>query len=136
MIEAVADGVIDVIVSSHDPQDVETKRHPFAEAADGAIGLETLLSAALRLVHDGRLSWSRLVEAMSLRPAERLGLTAGRLSPGSPADLAVIDPGMPWLLDRQALASRSKNTPFEDARFIGRVVRTLVGGRTVHALDA
>lgn len=135
VIEALAEGVIDMIVSSHDPQDVETKRHPFAEAADGAIGLETLLSAALRLVHDGRLSWTRLVEALSLRPAERLGLGAGRLSPGSPADLAVIDPGMPWLLDRQDLASRSKNTPFEDARFIGRVVRTLVGGRTIHALD-
>lgn len=135
VIEALAEGVIDMIVSSHDPQDVETKRHPFAEAADGAIGLETLLSAALRLVHDGRLSWTRLVEALSLRPAERLGLAAGRLSPGSPADLAVIDPGMPWLLDRQALASRSKNTPFEDARFTGRVVRTLVGGRTIHALD-
>jgi len=135
VIEALAEGVIDMIVSSHDPQDVETKRHPFAEAADGAIGLETLLSAALRLVHDGRLSWTRLVEALSRRPAERLGLGAGRLSPGSPADLAVIDPGMPWLLDRQALASRSKNTPFEDARFIGRVVRTLVGGRTIHALD-
>ena len=135
MIEAVADGVIDMIVSSHDPQDVETKRHPFAEAADGAIGLETLLSASLRLVHDGRLTWTRLVEALSLRPAERLGLTAGRLSPGSPADLTVIDPGMPWLLDRQALASRSKNTPFEDARFTGRVIRTLVGGRTIHALD-
>lgn len=136
MIEALAEGVIDVVVSSHDPQDVETKRHPFAEAADGAIGLETLLAAALRLVHDGRLTWTRLVEALSLRPAERLGLVAGRLSPGSPADLAVIDPDLPWLLDRPALASRSKNTPFEDARFTGRVTRTLVAGRTVHALDA
>lgn len=136
MIEAVADGIVDVIVSGHDPQDVEMKRHPFAEAADGAVGLETSLAAALRLVHDGRLSWSRLVEAMALRPAERLGLDAGRLTPGAPADLAVIDPGMPWLLDRAKLLSRSKNTPFEDARFVGRVVRTLVGGRTVHALDA
>ncbi|MER2605861.1 MAG: dihydroorotase [Siculibacillus sp.] len=136
MIEGVADGVIDVIVSGHDPQDVEMKRHPFAEAADGAIGLETLLAACLRLVHDERLSWTRLVEATSLRPAERLGLVGGRLTPGAPADLAVIDPGMPWLLDRQRLASRSKNTPFEDARFVGRVVRTLVGGRTVHALGA
>lgn len=134
MIEAVAEGVVDMIVSSHDPQDVETKRHPFAEAADGAVGLETLLAAALRLVHDGRLSWKRLVEAMSLNPAQRLGLPAGRLAPGSVADLAVIDPGMPWLLDRQKLASRSKNSPFEDARFTGRVVRTLVGGRTIHEL--
>ncbi len=134
MIEGVADGTIDIIVSSHDPQDVEMKRHPFAEAADGAIGLETWLAAALRLVHDGRLSWTRLVEAMSLRPAERLGLDAGRLAPGSTADLAIIDPDMPWAVDRQKLFSRSKNSPFEDARFTGRVVRTLVGGRTVHSI--
>ncbi len=135
MIEALAEGVIDVVVSGHDPQDVETKRHPFAEAADGAVGLETLVAAALRLVHDGRLSWTRFVEALSLKPAERLGLEAGRLSPGARADLAVIDPGMPWLLDKPKLKSRSKNTPFEDAKFVGRVVRTLVGGRTIHAID-
>lgn len=135
MIEALAEGVIDVVVSGHDPQDVETKRHPFAEAADGAVGLETLAAAALRLVHDERLSWTRFVEALSLRPAERLGLEAGRLTPGARADLAVIDPGMPWLLDKPMLKSRSKNTPFEDAKFVGRVVRTLVGGRTIHAID-
>lgn len=135
MIEGLASGVIDIVVSGHDPQDVETKRHPFAEAADGAVGLETLAAAALRLVHDGRVSWKRMVEALSLRPAERLGLEAGRLSPGARADLAVIDPGMPWLLDKAALASRSKNTPFEDAKFAGRVVRTLVGGRTIHVID-
>lgn len=135
VIEGLAEGVIDIVVSGHDPQDVETKRHPFAEAAPGAIGLETLLAAALRLVHDERISWRRLVEALSLRPAERLGLEAGRLTPGSRADLTVIDPGAPWLLDRAALKSRSKNTPFEDARFVGRVVRTLVGGRTIHSLD-
>lgn len=134
MIEAVADGTIDIVVSSHDPQDVEMKRHPFAEAADGGIGLETWLAASLRLVHDGRLSWARLVEAMSLRPAERLGLDAGRLSPGSIADLAIIDPGLPWEVDRQKLFSRSKNSPFEDARFSGRVIRTLVGGRTIYSL--
>ena len=135
MIEALAEGIIDVVVSGHDPQDVETKRHPFAEAADGAVGLETLAAAALRLVHDGRISWKRFVEALSLRPAERLGLEAGRLSPGARADLAVIDPGMPWVLDKTKLKSRSKNTPFEDAKFVGRVVRTLVGGRTIHAID-
>jgi len=135
MIEGLASGIIDIVVSGHDPQDVETKRHPFAEAADGAVGLETLAAAALRLVHDGRLTWKRLVEALSLRPAERLGLEAGRLTPGARADLALIDPGMPWLLDKAALKSRSKNTPFEDAKFVGRVVRTLVGGRTIHALD-
>jgi dihydroorotase len=132
VIEGLASGVIDIVVSSHDPQDVEMKRHPFAEAAEGAIGLETLLPAALRLVHDGRVSWTRMIEALSLRPAQRLGLDAGRLAPGARADLAVIDPEVPWVLDRHGLHSRSKNSPFEDSRFVGRVVRTLVDGRTVH----
>jgi dihydroorotase len=136
LIEGVADGTIDVIVSSHDPQDVEMKRHPFAEAADGAVGLETLLAASLRLVHDGRVSWTRLVEALSLAPARRLGLPAGTLAPGATADLAVIDPDRPWIAEAEKLASRSKNTPFDEARFTGRVLRTLVGGRTVHSLDA
>lgn len=135
MIEALAEGVIDILVSGHDPQDVETKRHPFAESADGAVGLETLVAATLRLVHDGRISWKRFAEVLSLKPAERLGLDAGRLTPGSRADLTVIDPGAPWVLDRGALRSRSKNTPFEDAKFVGRVVRTLVDGRTIHAID-
>ncbi len=136
VIDGLADGTIDIVVSSHDPQDVEMKRHPFAEAAEGAIGLETLLPAALRLVHDGRLSWSRLVEVLSLAPARRLGLDAGRLVPGARADLAVIDPDVPWVLDRHELNSRSKNSPFEDARFVGRVVRTLVDGRTIHSRPA
>jgi dihydroorotase len=112
------------------------KRHPFAEAADGAVGLETLLAASLRLVHDGRVSWTRLVEALSLAPARRLGLPAGTLAPGATADLAVIDPDRPWIAEAEKLASRSKNTPFDEARFTGRVLRTLVGGRTVHSLDA
>ncbi|TBW34294.1 dihydroorotase [Siculibacillus lacustris] len=136
VIEGLAEGIIDIVVSSHDPQDVEMKRHPFAEAAEGAIGLETLLPAALRLVHDGRVSWTRLVEALSLRPADRLGLEAGRLTPGSRADLALIDPEVPWVLDRHELRSRSKNSPFEDSRFVGRVIRTLVDGRTIHSLSS
>ena len=131
VIEGLADGTIDIIVSSHDPQDVETKRHPFAEAADGAVGLETLLPAALRLVHDGRVSWLRMIDALSTRPARRLGLEAGTLAAGASADLVLIDADEAWILDRHALKSRSKNTPFEDGRFSGRVLRTLVGGRTV-----
>ena len=131
VIEGLADGTIDVVVSSHDPQDVETKRHPFAEAADGAVGLETLLPAALRLAHNGQVSWLRIIDALSTRPAKRLGLDAGTLKPGAPADLVMIDPNVAWVLDRHALKSRSKNTPFEDGRFEGRVERTLVGGRTV-----
>ncbi len=132
MAAGLADGTIDVIVSSHDPQDVDTKRHPFAEAADGAVGLETMLPATLRLVHDGTVSALGLFRALATRPAERLGLEVGRLAPGAPADLIVVDPDLPWVLDAEILRSRSKNTPFADARFSGRVLRTLVAGRTVY----
>jgi dihydroorotase len=132
MVAGVADGSIDVIVSSHDPQDVDTKRHPFAEAADGAVGLETMLPAALRLVHAGDIDLVSLFRALATRPAEILGLEVGRLSPGAPADLIVVDPEAPWVCDAEALRSRSKNTPFDGARFEGRVLRSLVAGRTVY----
>jgi len=133
MIEGVADGSIDVIVSSHDPQDVDTKRHPFAEAADGAVGLETLLAATLRLVNNGDVDLLTVARALSTRPAELLGLPGGKLTPGAPADIILIDPAMPWICDGEKLRSRSKNTPFEGARFEGRVLRTIVAGRTVYA---
>jgi dihydroorotase len=132
MVAGIADGTIDVIVSSHDPQDVDTKRHPYAEAADGAVGLETLLAAALRLVHSGDVKMVALFRALSTRPAEILGLEVGRLAPGAPADIVVVDPDAPWVCDAETLRSRSKNTPFEGARFQGRVLRTLVAGRTVY----
>lgn len=131
MIAALADGTIDVIVSGHDPQDVETKRHPFAEAADGAIGLETLLAAGLRLVHSGEIGLVPLLAAMTCNPARRLGLEAGRLAAGAPADVVVFDPDRPWVLDKTRLKSRSKNTPFEDARFTGQVLHTIVAGKIV-----
>jgi dihydroorotase len=127
------EGVIDVIVSDHNPQDVETKRLPFAEAADGAVGLETLLSAALRLVNAGAIALPRLLRAMSTRPAEILGLPGGRLDKGAPADLVLFDPDEPYVLDKRDLRSRSKNTPFDEARLEGRVLRTLVGGRVAFA---
>ncbi|MDJ0929877.1 dihydroorotase [Breoghania sp.] len=132
MVEALRDGAIDVIVSSHDPQDVETKRHPFPEAADGAIGLETLLPAALRLVHSEYVPLITVLRAMTSRPAELLGLETGTLKPGAPADVILFDPDMPWVLSKEDIVSRSKNSPFEDARFQGKVLRTLVAGRTVH----
>ncbi|MGH6922735.1 MAG: dihydroorotase [Propylenella sp.] len=131
MVEALADGTIDVICSAHDPQDVEGKRQPFAEAADGAIGLETMLAAGLRLVHSGEVSLTRLVEAMSTNPAALLGLEAGTLAPGAPADLIVVDLDYPWIVREEELSSRSHNTAFEGARLSGKVMRTLVGGRTV-----
>lgn len=134
MVEAIADGTVDIIVSSHDPQDVDTKRLPFSDAADGAIGLETMLSAALRLHHSGQVSLMRLIDAMSTRPAHIFGLDAGTLKPGAAADITLIDLDEPWLVSKEAIVSRSKNTPFEDARFSGRAVSTYVRGRCVHSL--
>ncbi|EJT07104.1 dihydroorotase [Rhizobium sp. CCGE 510] len=134
MVEALASGAIDIIVSSHDPQDVDTKRLPFGEAADGAVGLETMLAAALRLHHGGQVSLMRLIDAMSTRPAQIFGLAAGTLKPGAAADIALIDLDEPWLVAKDMLLSRSKNTPFEDARFSGRAVATYVSGKLVHAL--
>ncbi|MDR3468971.1 MAG: dihydroorotase [Xanthobacteraceae bacterium] len=134
LVDAVASGLIDVVMSDHNPQDVEQKRLPFAEAAAGTIGLETMLPAGLRLVHSGQLKLIDLIRATSTRPAELLGLPGGSLRPGSPADVIVIDPDVPWVVDPANLSSQCKNTPFDEAKFSGRVVRTIVGGRTVYEL--
>jgi dihydroorotase len=131
MIDALRTGVIDVIVSSHDPQDVDTKRLPFADAAVGAIGLETLLAAALRLHHDGSVPLLRLIDALSTRPAAIYGLDAGTLKPGARADLAVVDLDMPWEVKESEMHSLSKNSCFEGTRFQGRVLQTMVAGRTI-----
>ena len=134
MVQALADGTIDIIVSSHDPQDVDTKRLPFADAADGAIGLETMLPAALRLHHNGTVPLMRLIDAMSTRPAQIFGLDAGTLKPGAKADITLVDLDEPWIFAKEAIVSRSKNTPFENARFTGRAVQTYVAGKLVHAI--
>lgn len=131
MIEAVKDGTIDAIVSSHDPQDVDTKRLPFADAAEGAIGLETLLAAALRLYHNGDVPLLRLAEVLSTAPAKLYGLPGGTLKSGAPADLAIVDLDEPWIVREADIRSRSKNTSFEGARMQGKVLQTLVSGRTV-----
>jgi dihydroorotase len=133
MVQGVADGHIDFIVSSHDPQDADVKRRPFAEAADGAIGLETLLSAALRLQHgDPGISLLTLWTAMAFNPARRLGLKGGTLAKGEAADLIVVDLGEPWVVNKDHLRSRSKNSPFDDSKMQGRVLRTVVAGETVY----
>jgi dihydroorotase len=131
MIEAVKDGSIDIVVSSHDPQDVDTKRLPFADAAAGAIGLETLLAVALRLHHNGEVPLTRLVETLSTAPAKLFGLPGGTLAPGAAADLAVVDLDAPWIVREADIRSRSKNTCFEGARLQGKVLQTVVAGRTV-----
>ena len=135
LVAGVADGTIDVIVSGHDPQDPETKRRPFAEAAFGAVGLETLLPALLSLVHNGDVPLERVLGALTFSPADLLGLTTGRLAVGLSADLALIDLHAPWRLDADLLSSKSKNTPFEDRHFEGRAIRTLVSGQTVFAAE-
>ncbi len=132
LVEAVATGLIDVIVSDHNPQDVETKRLPFAEAEPGAIGLETLLPAALRLVQAEAVGLPHLIARLTLGPACLFGLPQGRLSPGAPADLVRFDPDEAFVVDRDRLHSRCRNTPFEDARMEGRVKATLVAGRVVY----
>jgi len=130
--EGVADGSIDVIVSSHDPQSADTKRLPFAEAAFGAIGLETMLSAALGLYHNKTVPLARLVEAMSSKPAEILRLETGRLEAGAPADFALVDLTLSWTVKEELLRSRAKNSPFERRTLEGRCVETVVAGRSVY----
>lgn len=131
VVEAVASGLIDVICSMHTPQDEESKRLPYQEAASGAVGLQTLLPAALRLYHEDQLTLPQLFRAMALNPAKRLGLSSGRLTEGAPADLILFDPDAPFVMDRFTLHSKSKNTPFDGARMQGRVRGTWVAGRNL-----
>lgn len=131
VIDAVATGLIDVICSMHTPQDEESKRLPYEEAASGAVALETLLPAALRLYHAEQLTLPQLFRALSLNPSARLGLNTGRLAVDAPADLVLFDPDAPFLLDRATLRSKSKNTPFDGARLQGRVLGTYLDGNRI-----
>lgn len=132
MVRAIGSGDIDIIVSSHDPQDTDDKRRPFAEAADGAIGLETLLSCVLRLHHTDGLALTTVLKALTINPARLFGLDTGRLCPGAPADLIIFDPDEPWVVNKDHLQARSKNTPFDEAKLQGRVRRTVVAGVPVY----
>ncbi|HSF92697.1 MAG TPA: dihydroorotase [Paracoccaceae bacterium] len=132
MIEAVAEGEIDIICSMHTPQDEEAKRLPFEQAASGAVGLETMLPAALQLYHGEYLSLPQIFRALSLNPAKILGLDAGRIAVGAPADLVLFDPDVPFVLDRFKLHSKSKNTPYDGRRMQGQVIFTFVGGERIY----
>ena len=131
IIDAVNSGVIDVISSFHTPQDEESKRLPFETAAAGAVGLETLLPASLQLFHNQSVSLAKLIKTMTLNPATLLGLPSGRITPGAPADLIIFDTDVPFILDRERLRSKSKNTPFDGHKMQGRVMQTIVNGKTI-----
>lgn len=135
MVAALREGVIDAIHSDHDPQDSEGKRQPFAEAAAGAIGLETMLAAALRLVHAGEVDLLTVLRAMTSGPARILRLPSGQIARGAPADLILLDLDYPWVVEEKRMLSRSRNTAFEGARMMGKVMRTYVGGHEVHRFE-
>jgi len=135
LISGINDGTIDVIVSAHDPQGAGQKRLPFAEAGYGAVGLELMLSAGLTLTHDDNLDLMAFLRALTIAPAQILGLEKGKIEEGAVADMILIDPNRPWHVDSQTLNSRSKNTPFDRRRLTGRTVKTIIDGEIVFDLD-
>jgi len=131
LLTGINDGIIDVIVSGHDPHPAGEKRLPYADAAAGAIGLETLLSAGLSQVADGALDLRAFLAAVTCNPADLLGLPSGRIAVGAPADIILFDPHKPWVCDKAQLLSKSKNTPFDGRRMTGRVIKTFVNGHCI-----
>ncbi len=136
VVEGLVDGTIDVIASDHCPQDQDSKRLPMAQAEFGVVGVETMLPVSLRLVHEGHMSLLDLLRKMTVAPAALLGLEAGRLAVGAPADLILLDPERPWKITEAGLSSLAKNTAFEGRLVQGRVLLTMVDGRVVHRFDA
>ena len=131
LIEAVREGLIDVVTSAHTPAPAEDKRRPFSEAAPGAVGLETLLPALLSLHHEDGLDLLDLLRPVTSGPANLLGLTGGVLAEDAPADLVLFDPNAPVVIDAATLRSKSKNSPFDGRRLQGKIAGTWVGGRKV-----
>ena len=130
VIAGLADGTIDIIASGHDPRTQEDKRLPFADAAPGMTGAETLLALALTLTNDG-VPIDRVLAAMTATPARIFGLPGGRIEPGAPADLIVFDPGAPWRIDAETSVASAGNTPFDGMAVQGRVTMTIKGGDIV-----
>lgn len=135
VVEAIADGTADVIVSGHDPHDEDSKRLPFSLAAPGVVGLETMLPITLELVHGGHVSLHDALKPMTSGPADLLHLPGGRLAKGAPADLVLFDKDAPYRLRGESLRSKAKNTPFDGRPIQGRVIRTVVGGAVIYEGD-
>jgi dihydroorotase len=136
VVQGLADGTIDAIASDHIPQDQDSKRLPFASAEPGILGLETLLSLTLELVHARHLSLAAAIALLSPRPARLLGLAAGRLAPGAPADFILVDADASRRIDVDGFRSKTRNSPFDGRQTRGRVLRTVVGGETVFSAAA
>ncbi len=132
IIAGIADGTIDAIASDHAPHDQDAKRVPFAAAAPGVVGLETLLPIALELYHKGAIGLLDLLRRITVAPADILGLKLGRLAVGAAADLVIFDLDRPWVINANAFRSKSKNSPFDTRPVAGAVVMTVVDGRIVH----
>jgi len=133
--EGLADGTIDAIATDHAPHGLVDKQVPYAEAANGVVGLETALPLTLELVRSGALTAGRAVELLTSGPAAAFGLPGGHLAPGAPADVTLVDPGAEWTVEAARFQSKSRNTPYEGRKVTGWVVRTVVGGRTVWPLE-
>ncbi len=134
LLEALADGTIDIIATDHAPHAAHEKQQEFTRAPMGIIGLETALPLTLRLVEQGHISLMRAIEALTSRPASIANLPGGKLQAGAPADVTVFDPNLSWTLDPAQGRSKSRNTPFAGWNFKGRAVYTVVGGRLVYQL--
>ena len=128
VLEGLVDGTIDILASGHDPRTQEDKRLPFADAAPGMVGGETLLALALIPVHDGRIAMIDMLQRMTAAPSAIFGLPGGKLSVGEPADLVLFDPGSPWRIDADRLSANANNTPFDGMPVQGRVRMTVKGG--------
>lgn len=132
VIAGLADGTIDAIASDHSPQDQDSKRLPFVHAENGGIGLETLLALSLELFHNNQMTLPEVIARLTHAPARVLGLQAGTLAKGRPADLLLFDPTRPWVVQESTIRSKSKNTPFERRPVQGMAMRTVIDGRAVH----
>ena len=135
IVAGLADGTIDCIASDHCPQDADSKRQTFHDAAAGGVGLETLLPLVLGLTRNGGMPLLDALAKVTCAPARLLGLAGGELKPGAPADLVIFDPARKWTVSADTLASKSKNSPFDETEVAGRAVRTVVDGRTVYEAD-
>ena len=131
LIAGLADGTIDTLVSDHDPKSQDVKRLPFAQAANGMVGFETLLALSLAPVHAGKVELMTALKALTSTPAHLLGLDAGTLETGAPADLMIFDMGKPWRIDTAGFETAAKNSPFDTLPVQGKVWKTIVGGTVV-----